>query len=374
MLCAALVGCACFVIVAVGANRRVEEGPGESGTGGFSLVAEAEIPLHQDLNSAEGRFELGFSAAAEAAVESTRVVLFRVLPGEDLSCLNLYQPRQPRLLGVPDELIERGGFQFQQVAGAPGEQDNPWQVLRQELEPGVIPAIGDYNSVRWILHLGLGDELVVQDEWGRDLRLRLVGLLQGSLFQSELLISAADFEEHFPGRTGYGYFLLETPAASAGRVAAILEKTLSGYGFDATSTGAKLAGYRAVENTYLSTFQTLGGLGLLLGTLGLGIVLLRNVAERRGELATLRACGFRRSTLAGMLVAEHGFLLVAGMLLGSVAALVAVAPHLALPGTSIPWLSLLLTLLLVFLVGVEASVGAVFFALRRNLLAALKAE
>jgi len=39
-----------------------------------------------------------------------------------------------------------------------------------------------------------------------------------------------------------------------------------------------------VQNTYLGTFQILGGLGLLLGSAGLGIVVLRNVLERRGEL------------------------------------------------------------------------------------------
>ena len=39
-----------------------------------------------------------------------------------------------------------------------------------------------------------------------------------------------------------------------------------------------------MENTYLSTFQTLGGLGLVLGTFGLAAVLLRNVLERRREL------------------------------------------------------------------------------------------
>ena len=50
-----------------------------------------------------------------------------------------------------------------------------------------------------------------------------------------------------------------------------------------------MAAYLAVENTYLATFQALGGLGLLLGALGLAVVLLRSVWERRGELALLRS-------------------------------------------------------------------------------------
>ena len=377
MLCAALVGCACFVIVAVGANRHVERKhrstpQKESGTGGFTLVAESDIPLHHDLNSQEGRFELGFSESDSDTTTETQIFPFRLLPGEDASCLNLYRPQKPRILGASKDFIERSGFQFQ---GTTVTQENPWELLEAELEPGVIPAIGDYNSVQWILHLGLGDELSVQDELGETLKLRLVGVLQRSIFQSELLISEANFKKHFPNQSGYSYFLIQTPSTlteSAEHIGHTLESALEDYGLDVTSTAEKLASYQVVENTYLSTFQTLGGLGLLLGTLGLGIVLLRNVIERSGELATLRAFGFRRATLSLMLLSENGFLLLIGILIGTVSALIAVAPHLTTPGTQVPWLSLMMTLVSVFLVGVIASAIAVSFALRRPLLLALK--
>ena len=382
MLCAALVGCACFVIVAVGANRHVERKQGTvlqkaAGTGGFALVAESDIPLHHDLNSQDGRFELGFSESDSDATAKAQIFPFRVLPGEDASCLNLYRPQKPRILGVSEGFIERGGFQFQ---GTTVAKENPWELLEDELEPGVIPAIGDYNSVQWILHLGLGDELSIQDELGGQLRLRLVGVLQRSIFQSELLISEANFKKHFPNQSGYAYFLIQTPSTpnpavfseSAEHIGHTLERTLDDYGLDVRSTIEKLASYRAVENTYLSTFQTLGGLGLLLGTLGLGIVLLRNVIERSGELATLRAFGFRRSMLSLMLLWENGFLLLIGILIGTVSALIAVAPHLTTPGVQVPWLSLVMTLALVFLVGIVASAIAVYFALQRPLLPALK--
>ncbi len=389
MLCAALVGCACFVIVAAGANRHSGTEHDsllqkESGTGGFALTAESDVPLHHNLNSEKGRFELGFSESDAAIVNQSEIIQFRVLPGEDISCLNLYQPRKPRILGVPGELIERGGFQFQgALTTTPEDSANPWRMLEVEDESGVIPAIGDYNSVLWILHLGLGEDLIVQNEFGEALTLRLVGLLRSSIFQSELLISEANFKKHFPSQSGYSYFLIQPPSEKGAvfepsegpeEMAQILEYTLSDYGFDVTSTTEKLANYRAVENTYLSTFQTLGGLGLLLGTLGLGVVLLRNVIERRGELATLRAFGFRRSTLSLMLLAENGFLLVVSMLVGSFSAIVAVSPHVIAPGAHIPWLSLAITLIAVFLVGIVASAVSVFFALRTPLLPMLKAE
>ena len=70
----------------------------------------------------------------------------------------------------------------------------------------------------------------------------------------------------------------------------------------------------------------LGGLGVVLGTLGLGALVLRNVLERRSELALLRAVGYSRKALRSMVLGEHWLLLALGLLLGSVSALVAVSP------------------------------------------------
>jgi hypothetical protein len=375
VLSVALVACASFVIVAVAANRQEfgeELRSRESGSGGFALLAESQVPVYQSLNRPADLRELGFDDPGLERLERTHTVPFRVLPGEDASCLNLYQPEKPRVLGVPHELVERGGFVFQQSSELPEGAGSPWDLLEVPLEDGVIPAIGDYASTQWILHLPLGGELDLTDDLGRTVRLRLVATLKSTVFQSELLISEERFLEHFPGRGGYGYFLIDAPAEEEHEAARILEAGLAPFGFDVTTTREKLEGYKVVEHTYLATFQLVGGLGLLLGTVGLGVILLRNVLERRGELATLRAFGFRRSTLATMILAENAFLLLAGVLVGAVAALVAVAPRLA--SIDVPWGSLALTLGIVVVVGMLSSLAAVRGALRIPLLPALKAE
>jgi ABC-type antimicrobial peptide transport system permease subunit len=382
LLSVALVGCACFVIVAVAANRHAPDEnilDKNSGAGGFALAAKADIPLHYDLSTKEGRDELGFAETDTALLNAAQIFPLRLLPGEDASCLNLFAPQQPRILGVPADLAVRGGFEFQQISDAGSKalsdfKENPWRLLETDMAPDVIPAFGDYNSVQWILRLGLGKDLAMRNDCGEEIKLRFVGLFARSIFQSEVLISEANFLKHFPETSGYAYFLIETPPAQGETVAQTLEQNLRDYGFDAVSTATLLANFQAVENTYLSVFQTLGGLGLLLGTLGLGIILIRNVIERRGELALLRALGFRRVTLLQMLLLENSFLILAGILIGSVAALVAVAPHLASRSAQVPWLSLGATLLAVLLAGLLASVIAVIAATRIALLPALKAE
>ena len=93
-------------------------------------------------------------------------------------------------------------------------------------------------------------------------------------------------------------------------------------------------------------FQALGGLGLLLGSLGLGIVVLRNVLERRSELALLQAVGFRRGELERLVLSEHWLLIALGLTIGAVAALLAVLPALLSPGTQPPWAIIVPTLAL----------------------------
>lgn len=350
--CVTTISIACCIIVAVGANRH--DAPPETE---YAFVAESALPLHHNLNTPDGRFELGFSDKASELLSASEVIPFRVLPGEDVSCLNLYQPQKPQILGASDAMIGK----------------DPWGSLYlSSTESGKIPAIADEKSLRWILHHDPNDDFIVQDEFSTPLHLELETVVN-SLFQSQLIISESNFTKYFPSQSGYQFFLIKTPPALREETAQVLEKTLGDYGFDLTSAAARLASYRAVENTYISTFQSLGGLGVLLGTFGLALVLFRNIIERRGELATLRAFGFGRRLLSRMLFLESSFLLVSGMLIGIVAGLASIfASQGHLP--PFPWFSLTITLLFIFGFGIIANAIAVAVALRSPLLSTLKSE
>jgi ABC-type antimicrobial peptide transport system permease subunit len=136
----------------------------------------------------------------------------------------------------------------------------------------------------------------------------------------------------------------------------------------------RLNQFNAVQNTYLGTFQVLGGLGLLLGSAGLGIVVLRNVLERRSELAVLLAMGFRKPQVQRLLLVENGALLLLGLIIGIVAAGIAVLPALLSPAAQLPMLSLALTLGAVLINGALWTWAATRYAVRGDLLAALRNE
>jgi hypothetical protein len=300
VLSVTLIAFATFVIVAVGAFRRgAPENAHDprSGTGGYALFAESAAPVMYDPGTVEGREELGLPTGSLAG---TPVARFRLRPGEDSSCLNLYRPTSPRIIAPTADFVRRGGFRFSSTldGATDAERSNPWLLLDRTFDDGAVPVIGDATSLQYVLHTPVGGDFLLPGPEGRPIVLRVVAALADSLFQSELIVSDAQFTRLFPRHEGYRFFLIGAPAGQEPETAATLESALEDYGFDVQSSAERLAAYHRVENTYLSTFQALGGLGLLLGTIGLGAILLRNVLERRRELALLRPAWPERTRAA----------------------------------------------------------------------------
>lgn len=319
MMTVALIAFATFLLISLEAFRH----PPASALafGKFRYIGESQSPIYEAIDGA---------------------LMLRVRPGEDASCLNLYAPTRPKVVALPLGLVP---------------------ALDQPLPDGAIPAAADANSLQYILHKAIGEEMTIDGA-----RVRFVATLPGSVFQSEVLIGEKQFLQAFPAEQGFRTMLFEQPPAEG------LEDQYSDSGLDVLTVAEKLAQFLRVEHAYLSTFQALGALGLVLGTFGLGAVLLRNVLERRRELALLRAVGYTGGEIARLIVLENVLLLALGLAVGGACALLAVAPTVLAGGHPLPWLPMLSLLGIVFLTGLLASVLATRAALQAPLLASLRSE
>ncbi len=377
LLTVGLLASAAFLIVAVESFHKETDKTfylKTQGSGGFTFFADGSLPVFEDVNDEQVRSDYGL-----ATPELRRTVFYpcRVQPGDDASCLNLYKPLKPRVMGVSSEFIQRGGFAFASSAAVTDDDKaNPWRLLEQR-DGETIPAIVDKNTAMWILKVGLGGTITIKNERGEDVKLRVVGLLNESIFQSEILIAESRFLEMFPRQEGFSFFLIDTDDPDLTKLPMWEKQLRTGFAklnLDVQTTASRLQGYVAVENMYLATFQALGGLGLVLGAVGLAIVLLRGVWERRAELALLSALGFRPGQIAWLVLAENMFLLIAGLLAGTLSAIVAVAPHLAGAGGRVLWLRIAGLLALVMVVGLATALLAVWAAARTPVLTALRRE
>ncbi len=314
----------------------------ESGTGGFTHFGQSALPLFHDPTSEEGRDVYGLQPEQ---VEGLAWVPLRMSSGDEVSCLNLGAPGQPRLVGVRGEsLAQRGAFVIHESLASDANASSAWGLL-EEWQPGEpLPAIGDAASIQWSLQSGLGEIISLTDERGRDLQVQIVATVEDSILQGFLMVPDQALLEHFPSASGQRAWLIEAELGNGQANLENLESVFALEGFEVEASAARLARFRRVQDTYLSVFQVLGGLGLLLGTAGLALVLLRNAHERRDEWRVLRALGFAHSNVRSMLLVEHGGLAGVGLSLGALAAAVALWPSgidASMAGQALSWLCVL---------------------------------
>jgi len=375
-----LLACGCFMVVAVTAHRLDVQDDAlsrASGTGGFTHIMELSRPFTRDLSDPAVWEDLG---ADPAALADAIFVPARVKSGDDASCLNLNRAQQPRLLGIdPSELPGRFTFAASMETDFPVAESadtvaDPWNWLTMRPPADWVPAVADNNSILWAMGKKVGDSLSFNDERGRPFEVRLIGGLANSMLQGSVLIPENEFIRRYPSASGYEMYLVEAGGAGPGDFAGEIEFALADYGVELLPAARRLAEFNSVQNTYLSMFQILGAFGVLIGSVGLGIVVLRNVLERRSEFGLMRALGWSRSGLIRIVVSEHTFLLLLGCVVGLVSALVGVLPSLLSQASSFPFRFTAVTMTGIFLNGLLWTIAAARISVSGSFLAALREE
>jgi putative ABC transport system permease protein len=380
ILAIALVSIASFLILSMSLFQAT---PTEPGLGGFQFLGKSSSPIHSEIGNPVVRKEaLG---ARSEEIGDIEIVSMRMRGGDDASCNNLYQASEPQILGVSSrissiDIDEKGKSRFAWFQTAKSS-DSPWQSLEESATgeaEAPLPVVIDQNTALWALHLGgYVGERFAYDFDGKKIHFRTVGVLQNTILQGSLLIGESNFEQVFPAITGYRSFLVQVPAslrAKSNEIKAALEDGWEEPGLSLVRSDSVLSQLLAVQNTYLSAFQLLGALGLLLGTIGLGVAQLRGAMERCSELAAMRAIGFTKGRLTWLLSLENGWQLMRGMLIGTMAAALATIPALMSGQPFGGIVNPLLMLLLIVVLGALTSWLSAWLAMRAPLLQSLRAK
>jgi ABC-type antimicrobial peptide transport system permease subunit len=364
-----------YSIVLTGAYRKTYSGAEndrKSGTGGYLFWAETSFPIPADLNNPEVQNK--YLAGNLLSSDHIHFEQFHSLEGDDASCLNLNQVNRPRILGVHTEAFaKRDAFSFTSTTNKQ-IKTNPWQELKKAPGMNIIYAFADQSVIQYGLKKSIGDTLFYKDEAGEKIKIVLIGGLENSVFQGSLLIDDEQFVSHFPSSGGSRVMLIEAPLREEVKLAELLNRSFADYGIELTTASSRLASFNAVENTYLSVFMILGGLGLLIGTLGLGIVIFRNALERKHEYALLSAVGFKDKQIMKLILAENLFLFISGLLCGTFAAFISILPSWISPAFHTQTLPILIILTLLIFTGFITIWISSRRALSGNIIEALRSD
>jgi ABC-type antimicrobial peptide transport system permease subunit len=316
-----------FLVVSVTAFQK--HGGGDwrkrsSPSGGFAFWIETTTPVHRSsasdstadiLNLGDQRSNLG------------DILPFRIGTGDDASCFNLNSVTRPRLLATNTAVLEqRGSFTIKSTA--PGIAPS-WKSLR---EGDTLRAFIDETTLIWVLKKKPGDRIDYTDEQGNTFPLEIAGTLTSSVFQGSFIVDEQRYLERFPSTGGYQLFLAET-SNDLTETRKLLQSALTDLGATVTTTTERLAAFNSVENTYISIFNVLGGLGVILGAAGLGIVTARNLSERRNEFSQLHQIGISRKIIRSLVFRETRQFILWAIAIGLLAAVISILP--ALPKTGL---------------------------------------
>ncbi len=379
ILAMALVAVASFLILSM---SLFQASPTELGTGGFTWMGKSSSPIYIELGNADARRE-GLGIAGDPW-RATEIVSIRLRGGDDASCNNLYQANEPQILGISPRIEQidrdsngRSRFAWFQTS----REESPWRALAERgdgTKESPIPVVLDQNTALWALHLGgyVGEVFSFEFD-GVPLHFRTVCVLQNTILQGALIIGESNFVGAFPSITGYRSYLVRVPEErkrEASELQMLLENGWEEQGLSLVTTESVLSQLLAVQNTYLSAFQLLGALGLMLGTIGLGVTQLRSALERQSELASMRAIGFSRKRLIWLLGLENAWQLLGGIAIGGAAAILATIPAVFSGQPFAGILAPTLMIGVILLVGGVTSWLAAVLAMRWPLIASLRAD
>jgi ABC-type lipoprotein release transport system permease subunit len=357
-----------FIIISTGLNKKdlykSSDNP-KSGTGGFEFFMETTIPILNDLNVPTNRIDQGIE-------QSMNFLQMRKLEGDDASCLNLNLVSSPRILGIPSSGLS-GRFTFIKSTDDLDPVD-PWSSLKKELPGNIVPAVLDQTVIQWGLGKQVGDTLTYVNEAGREVELKIIGGLANSVFQGNVLIDEQLFLKHFPSNSGAFVFLIDGKPEAIDTEKEDLMRAFRNEGAEIQVAAERLAMFNQVENTYLSIFLLLGGLAMILGTVGLGVSLARSILDRGPEIGLLQAIGLRKSAVIRIITYEHMVLLLFGTLAGAITAFVSTLPSILSEFVQASWQTAAIIVSLIILNGLAWSYGITRSYLRKDLIVTLREE
>jgi len=224
------------------------------------------------------------------------------------------------LIGFSDLMLEEGRFSLAKRDAAYGSDEEAWNAVLDDpnltiLDGSVTPSM--FSMVAGAVYVDLGDTVTVSTANGSSMDLKVIGIMDQILvygaFTSKDLVEA-----NHPSATETLLYIDTVPGTgfTDEQVLDELEKSLAEYGLNGIVVRDIVEEAMAMTSSVMQLMEVFLGVGLIVGISGLGIITIRNIAERRQEIGVMRAIGFQRSMILNTFLLETSFVALLGIFMG----------------------------------------------------------
>jgi len=357
-----------FTVTVISMMSHLQEGSVseeiERQTGGFDIIART---THENrLNLTEEIENSTLLRAEDFEFHSwSSVIGVRVFKPSQAEVVNY------SLWGLSDEMIEYNKYTFQQKAvnytDGNGEKQSietdgdVWDAIRQNSSLAVVDGsarmLYAYEAFSPLLTLDVGETIEVKDVLGQEANITIIGIMDQVMFYTwGIFVGNELVEDNFPDNTtrGHAYFFELKEGVDGFAISQDVERSLEVSYVDAVYLPGEVKTFLDIQRSVMLLLQAYLGLGLLVGIAALGVITARAVVERKQEIGTLRAIGFKSRMISRAFLLEISFVALLGIIIGVVLGL-ALSYDMYLTyysdrvAFSIPWLNIFIISLIAYI-------------------------
>jgi len=324
---------------------------------GFTLRDVPEDNLTKAIEFVNGNTSLETDAIDRVETASMATVTLSV-KGENESV-------DRALVGFSDTMLSEGRFSLAQRAEEYESDKDAWNAILEDpsltiLDGSVVASMFTMTTDSWFV--SIGDVVTVTATNGSSADLTVIGIMD------QILISGAFMTKEFVHSHATGVtdnLLYVDTLATAGitddEILTQLEKGLAEFGLNGIVVRDIIEEAMSMSASIMQLMEIFLGVGLIVGISGLGIITIRNIAERRQEIGVMRAIGFQRNMILNTFLLETSFVALLGIVMGVVLGLMLSYRLFDWGGFSeisefvIPWGEVVLVLLIAFAVTILAT-------------------
>ncbi len=264
------------------------------------------------------------------------------------------------LIGFSDRMLNDGRFSLAQRGDEYASDEDAWNAVLEDpsltiMDGSVVASMFAMTAGGW--YTAVGDVVTVTSSDGSSVNVTVIGIMDQILVNGAFTTKAF-VEEHSVGATENLFYVdtVDGTGITDEDVMTQLEKDLAEFGLNGIVVKDVVDEFMAMSSSMMQLMEMFLGVGLIVGISGLGIITIRNIAERRQEIGVMRAIGFQRSMILNTFLLETSFVALLGIIMGIVLGLLLSYRLFDWGGFSdisefvIPWGEVLLVLAIAFTV------------------------
>jgi putative ABC transport system permease protein len=239
-----------------------------------------------------------------------------------VTLVNGNDTRRTMVIGYPEEMLAEGRFSLAARSDDYDSDQAAWAALSENSSLAIMDGTAlqsMFATSYGTFYVDVGDEMTALAQDGGSHQMKVIGIMD-QMFVGGMFVSASAADEIAPvlDRTLFYIELAHGLDMTADDASKEIERTFVEYGMITVVVKDLVEEFMSMSSSIMQLMEVFLGIGLIVGITGLGIITIRNIAERRQEIGVMRAIGYQRNMVLSTFMIETSFISLLGILLGLV--------------------------------------------------------